>query len=167
MAMNLTEYGIFNENSDIRAHVSDHVVYVFRTHLAIKAIRNTEYRKVTATQPGINCPTARGFLVPPSDIEDCRTCRYVSWEYWGYYDQAWPTDSKGRWAVQCVVDMLAIGRFPLWLQAKQTADVTLDIEGTDILLAANQRIQVKCDYPAAKTGNLYLQTHEANPLHKY
>ena len=163
----LVEHGIFCEKSDIRAHVSNRIVYVFKTRLVVKTISENRYRSVFAKQPGVKYATARGFLVPPKDIPGCQLCRHEPWPYWSYFDAKWDTSRKGRWAVCCVTDMIERGRFPLWLPAKQTRDIQLDRAGTDIVVAADKRIQVKCDYPASKTGNLYIQTHEINPLNKH
>lgn len=165
--MSLHEYGITEEQSDIRAHVSDRVVYVFQTHKMLEILKQNKYPSREAFQPGHNEATARGYLVPHKEVAEVRVLKYTSWPWWSYYSEKWDTSRKGRWAVVCVTDLLKIGRFPLWIEAEQTKDIQLDINGTDILAAAKVHIQVKCDYPAVKTGNLYIQTHEQNPLNRY
>lgn len=163
---NLYKYGIFEEKSDIRAHVSNQKIYVFKTDIVKTLLNNPEkkFKQVPAYQQNFDKPTAYGYLIPPKEIEDLIELYFKSWQGWSSFNPDWSTADKGRWAVNCVVELLKIGRLPLWIQADQTEDVRLDIEGTDILICFNKRIQVKCDYPAAKTGNLYIQTHEINPL---
>jgi hypothetical protein len=163
---NLYKYGIFEEKSDIRAHVSERRIYVFKTNI-VKTLLNNPLKKfklVPAYQPNYDKPTAYGYLVPPVEIEDLIELNFKSWQGWNLFSANWNTARKGKWAVSCIVDLLKIGRFPLWVEVEQTEDVKLDIEGTDILICFNKKIQVKCDYPATKSGNLFLQTHEINPL---
>ncbi|MEN6569026.1 MAG: hypothetical protein ABFC18_03335 [Rikenellaceae bacterium] len=166
----LVRYGIFEEDSDIRAHVSDKRIFVFKTTNGVEAINKYYLGKtdlIYAKQPNYIIPTGAGYLVKHTDITDLRILKYESWEGWDLWDKTWGTSLKGKWAVDCVRELLKIGRFPLWIEARQTNDVKIDIEGTDILITMNQKIQVKCDYPAVKTGNLYLQTHESNPYKIY
>jgi hypothetical protein len=167
MTEELKEHGIFQENSDIRAHVSDRVVYVCQTKEIITALKNNEFTKKFAYQQNYDKPTACGYLVTQSKIIDLRVLNFKSWNGWTFYKSEWNTSEKGKWAVKCITELIKIGRFPFWLNAEQNKDVELDIKGTDILIAMNQKIQVKCDYPALKTGNLYIQTHEINPYKMY
>jgi len=163
----LFEYGIFQEESDIRAHVSNRTIYVFKTSEVIKCLTKYKFRQVPAYQPGYDKPTAMGYLVQPDKINDIRKLKFVSWYGWDSYSEDWSTTVKGNWAVECVIELIRIGRFPFWIEAKQTQDKVIDIKGTDVLICMNQKIQVKCDYPAIKTGNLYIQTHEINPFKNY
>ena len=167
MATNLYKYGIFDEDSDIREHVAcNKAVYVFKTQECINALSNNEFKIRYAYQPGYRSATAQGLLVKPKFIKDIRELFYKSWNGWEHFDNNWGTTMKGKFAVRCVLDLLKIGRFPLWIEAEQTKDTKIDISGTDILLVMDKRIQVKCDWPAGDTGNLYIQTHEINPLKK-
>jgi len=65
---------------------------------------------------------------------------------------------------------MRLGMFPLWARAKESDLAKLQIEGTDVLLVGEWRIQVKCDFYAgdgshpSATGNLFLQTAELNPF---
>lgn len=164
----LIPYGILTEKSDIRAHVSNKVVYVFKTQNCIELIKtNKDLPYRLASQSGCDFATAKGYLIKPEMINDIRVLKFHSWGRWGEFLDSWTTTQKGLWAVDCIVELIRMARFPFWIEAKQTNDVKLDISGTDILLFMNQRIQVKCDYPASKTGNLYIQTHELNPLKRY
>ena len=167
METNLYEYGIFDEVSDIRAHVaSNKIIYVFKTKNCVSLLKEQSFKQVHAYQPGYDYPTAKGYLVKPNLIEDMRQLKYISWNGWEHFSEDWDTTMKGKFAVRCVLDLLKDGRFPLWIEAKQTNDIKIDISGTDILLVMDKKIQVKCDWPAGKTGNLYIQTHEINPLKK-
>lgn len=160
----LYPYGIFKENSDIRAHVTNGLIYVFKTSYIIENINSNTWPQTFAYQKNCSLPTAYGYLIKPETILDFRKLVFSSWDKWSVYNNDWNTTEKGKWAVNCITDLLKIGRFPLWLDAKQTEDKKIDIDGTDILLYMNLRIQVKCDYPARDTGNVFIQTHERNPL---
>jgi hypothetical protein len=60
------------------------------------------------------------------------------------------------------------GRFPFWLDATEDERQNVQILGTDILVFARKKVQVKCDYKAGDkpegSGNLFLQRAERNPL---
>lgn len=166
----LCEYGIQTEGSDIRAHVSvvNKTVYAFQTEAGIKAISDNDAPTRTATQPGVDGPTAEGWLVKPEWIDDIRALRFLSWPHWGEFTQDMTTSQKGDLAVRCVIDIMAAGRFPLWIEAGEATDKDVQISGVDILLCCKKRIQVKCDWRAGEkplgTGNLFLQKAERNPL---
>lgn len=165
----LTKYGIFEEKSNIRAHVTHQKVYVFKTIEVIKYLNNKsdELNLVPAYQPNYDEPTAYGYLIKPDVINDIRQLRFVSWSGWKEFDDKWSTTEKGNWAVKCITELIIKGRFPFWIEAKRNNNITIDIEGTDILIVMDQRIQVKCDYPAYRTGNLFIQTYEKNPFKLY
>lgn len=160
----LTKYGIFEENSDIRAHVSKGIIFVFKTCEVINAIKLNNCEKKYAFQSNYDNPTALGYIVKQDLIKDIRKLNFVSWDGWELFNPDWRTTDKGKWAISCVTELIKNGRFPFWLDVEQTKDVKIDINGTDIIVAMNQKIQVKCDYPAKETGNLYIQTHEKNPF---
>lgn len=161
------KYGIAEEDSDIRAHVSDAVAFVFQTAIIKRLVSENKYKEKVAYQKGYNKPTARGLLVPITSVPNLRKIPFASWARVGEYNKTMSTTEKGEWAVSLVIDLLKCGRFPIWIKAEQTQDRTVDIQGTDILLFMGRKIQVKCDYPAKATGNLYIQTHEINPLKQY
>lgn len=172
MSAELHEHGVHTERSDIRAHVSStgRVVYVFRTAAGLEAIERTKPPLVSARQRGVAGITARGWCVRIADIEDVRCVRYVSWPRWhefGDADELGDTSVLGSLAVACVLDVMRLGRFPFWVDAAETSDEELQVEGTDIIVALGKRIQVKCDRKAARTGNVFLQHSESNPLRKY
>lgn len=164
--MNLFEYGILSEQSDIRAHVSvcNQHVYVFQTSAGRDAVLSKEYRVAKAYQKGVTGATAEGWLVPIIDIKDIRSLFFKTFD-WHLFDENETTTHKGECAAKCVIELFKRGRFPLWIDALEEADNrTMQISGTDLLVVCNKRIQIKCDWNAGKTGNLYLQKAERNPL---
>jgi len=168
----LFEYGIQTERSDVRAHVSavNRSVYVFPTANAIAAIEREQPVLRTATQPGVQGPTAEGWLVRPEWIADLRTLRFLSWSGWPEYNATMTTSEKGAWAVRCVIEAMRIGRFPFWVDATEDERADVQIEGTDILVFCRKRVQVKCDArsgPPPGTGNLFIQRAERNPLKRH
>lgn len=129
-------------------------------------------------QPCIEYETARGLLVPLEDINP----QYVlmseeyPWEQWYAYLKTCRnnelTTQKGRMAVNCVTNAIRMNKFPLWVCGHINNDREIDIQGTDIIVSASRRIQVKYDeraYPRIMggSGNLFIQTHECNPMKNY
>ncbi len=172
----LVEYGILQEKSDVRAHVSvvGRCVYVYPTSAGVSCVRSGKYRKAGASQEiyGRKEQTAVGCLVPPSDILGCSVVDIPDhiMEKANFRKIDTTTD-KGKKAVRVVQWLLRAGRFPLWPESTEVTDEQMQLEGTDILLTMNLRIQVKCDWKAGDrpgcTGNLYLQTAESNPLKQH
>jgi hypothetical protein len=165
----LFEYGIQLENSDIRAHVSpkNQTIYVFETKKGRQAIETHKPVEKFGYQKGFDEPTAKGWLVKPYWINDIREINFKEYEYWNLFDDNWTTTIKGRFAVDCVKKLLKCGRFPIWIDAQEDDREKIQIRGTDIVLYANKRIQVKCDSHVAATGNLYLQSAERNPFKRH
>lgn len=168
----LVDYGIIQEKSDIRAHVSvaGKCVYVYPTNAGIEAIRKGSYRKAPAYTGDIK--TAEGYLVPPKDISLCRTIEipdHIMQK--ANFDEADTTTQKGDKAVRVVRWLLSTGRFPLWTDSRVIEDHDLQIDGMDIVVRMNTRIQVKCDWRAGNgqgcTGNLFLQVAECNPYGRH
>lgn len=165
MNKTLVPYGIQNEGSDYRAHVSPtaRAVFVYRTKAGIAAVTSGKYRDKPASQNGII--TARGYPVPWHDIKGIRRIEIP--------DSIWKKASiqetdglgeKGRKAVRVVCWMLNNGLFPLSASHEVIEDAEMQVSGLDIVVKTRARIQVKCDYAAGKTGNLYLQVAECNPF---
>lgn len=169
----LVNYGIQNEESDLRCHVCvlAQKVYVYKTNNGAEAIKLLPpTRERTVKTNGI--VTARGFLTKPSEIngiesllldEECLRNANIL-----LYDT--PTQ-KGNKAVMIARRLLGMGRFPLLpVTANLVTDKDLQIKGTDIevTLSVSVRIQVKCDYKGGVgngcTGFLFLQTKECNPF---
>lgn len=164
----LIEYGIHTEDSDIRAHCSPSTmkVYVYRTKAGLEALSKKEYKVKPAFQPGVSGPTATGWLVPPGDIPGLRTIP-LGPTWWKKFHKEDSTSNKGKAAVELVVELLKIGHFPLWISAGESSDSDVQIKGTDIVIFARKKIQVKCDWHAgdpSKSGCLFLQQSERNPL---
>lgn len=167
-------HGIQNEQSDIRAHVGvlARKMFVFQTRDGAELIARGRYRPLSATQPGVNGPTASGYAPRLSDFSDLRIIDGVPDALWEDWSDRLPTGEKGRRAVEVVVWALAHGRFPLWVaHQKDEGSLDIQINGTDIVVSSQQRIQVKCDYRAGRredhpscTGRLFLQVMERNPL---
>jgi|TARA_R110000824_G_C14859724_1_gene641039 hypothetical protein len=167
IAPSLREHGIQTEDSDIRCHVAPGTrnVFVFRTAAALHVMGDGPER--TASQPGVSGVTGRGRVVPWDAIPGMRRIRWYSVEWWTWFARDQSTSEKGAHAVQVVQHLLGAGRFPLWCgDVDESKDATIQIAGTDIVVAGRWRIQVKCDYDAGPggTGNLFLQTAECNPL---
>ena len=172
----LFDYGIAQEHSDIRAHVSPtcRAVFVYRTKDMLALISARCFPERDATQEGANGrPTGRGFIVPVSEVPDIRTVRPSEWRWRNFPPKHGSTTTeKGRAAVEIVQQALEAGRFPLWVGGAEAEDRETQIEGTDIIVCCNHRIQVKCDYEAGPkaeggTGNLFIQTAEANPFKRH
>jgi len=168
----LVEYGITVEKSDIGVHVCPlaRKVYVYQTASGLKAIKVGQHRKAPAYTQGIL--TAEGYLVPPQDIENCRMVSLPAaiWEM-AAFDEADSTSDKGEKAVRVVSWMLKEGILPLWVHPELVDDYERQIEGSDIVVEATFRIQVKCDWRGGEgdgcTGNLFLQVAESNPNRAY
>lgn len=165
MSNKLTEYGILQEFSDIRAHVSvsNRSVYVFQTLRAIDAIARTDPPIVTAKQKNSDDVTASGWLVKIKDISGCQQVFFPGFK-WSKFKPSMSTSEKGKLAVKCVLGLLELGKIPIHVVAKECDDQKLQLKGVDILLDVQKRIQVKCDWDAGKTGNLFLQKAECNPF---
>lgn len=165
----LFEYGIQVEHSDIRAHVSvvNRTIYVFETYRGVEAIEKYKPERRMAFQPGVEYPTADGWLVKPEWIADLRRLKFHSWGEWGSFNSSLSTSAKGALAVECVTDAIRAGRFPFWLSTEEDTRENIQIKGTDIVVFCRKKIQVKCDWKCGDTplgtGNLYLQRAERNP----
>jgi len=171
-------YGIHNEQSDLRVHVCPQArsIYVYPTASGIAAIDPNIHQKVKGYQDGIDYPTAEGFLVPPMGIAQCilLQVRPSVWDTLSF-STADTTTVKGVKAVRLVVGMLKAGLFPLPGLPEENIDRLIQINGTDITVEIMQRIvriQVKCDYPGGEkrfggTGRLFLQIAEINPLGRH
>ena len=172
----LFEYGIQLERSDVRVHVSPATcsLYVFSTVIAQKLLdmRGAEFPERSAYQPGIEYVTAIGKLVPCHEMPQLRMVTLKDYAWWRKFNRTDPTTRKGRMAVSVACWALRNGYLPLWIPGgTESKSHKLQRSGTDILLWANLRIQVKCDWFAGPvdlggSGNLFLQQAELNP-HKH
>jgi hypothetical protein len=173
----LFEYGIQLERSDIRVHVSPSTrrLYVFPTAEAQRLLdqRGADFPAVTATQPGVEYVTAIGKLVPCNDMPLLQVVTLDHYAWWQKFKPTYATSTKGRMAVSIVLWALRNGRLPLWIRdARESASCKVQRSGTDILIWARFRIQVKCDWSAGPvewggSGNIFLQEAELNPLKRH
>lgn len=169
----LADYGIHNEASDLRLHVCFVVrrLYVYPTQSGVKAIRRGSYRKRPAYQQGLK--TAEGYLVPPEDIPGLfEVCpRADIWQL-GECHEFMNTSEKGKAAVVIAMEAMRRGNVPIPLMAEEVSEFNAQVEGVDVIVRGNARIQVKCDYKGGVkslggTGNLFLQVAESNPFKRY
>jgi len=181
MSQDLINYGIQNEQSDIRVHVCPTVkrVYVYPTICGLRAIETGNYPIHNGYQKGVDEPTAKGYLVPPFDIEKCvgLVFRQIAWDTVRFSPDD-TTTVKGQKAVRLVEALLKSGLFPVPFLGTEITDKDIQIEGTDIIVnlgigeEKSLHLQVKCDYPGGErelggTGNLFLQVAERNPMKHY
>jgi hypothetical protein len=176
--LELVDYGIQTEESQIRVHVCPLAerVYVYPTECGVKAVKSGLYRKSPGYQDGVQVPTAMGYVVPPDEIEKCIgiSFRPSVWRALQFSEDDTLTE-KGRKAVHLIMEMLREGLFPIGALGQEITAKDVQIKGTDIIIKAGaiaQRdliIQVKCDYRGGPkelggTGNLFLQVAECNPF---
>lgn len=169
----MREYGIADEESDIRVHVSPlaKTFYVFKTSDIKKLIKENSYEIKEAYQPNVPEPTAIGYLVPIEKVPNLKAIHLPEAKIWAMFGKKdnLSTSKKGELATRAVLAMLSKGKFPLEIMAKSEEDIDLQISGTDIHIRLDLKIQVKCDWLAASkenggTGNFYIQKDEINPL---
>lgn len=173
----LVEYGIQNDESDLRIHVcvTARVLYLYATHQGRQAIAKNNYPRVPGFQMvgGQKVKTAEGYLVPPEEIPGiiCLQLPGWIWTMHGILRQDSPT-RKGAQALEIVRAGLKIGRIPLPTTSEIITEEAAQLGGIDLVATTHMRIQVKCDYDGGYkvlggTGHLYLQIAERNPTNSY
>ena len=159
----LVNYGIQNEDSDLRAHVSvcNATVYVFPTENGRKAIaENNIQGKPAYTGTTV---TAFGYPVPFRKIANIQAVKIPQWIFENEnFLHSDTTSQKGNKAVNIVKTMILKGLIQIALTPTEITEKTMQIKGTDIHVTANCKIQDKCDWRAGETGNVYLQVAERN-----
>lgn len=182
----LVEHGITKEESDIRAHVgvAAGVVYVFSTNKALSVVEAGDYRRVPvfSNVNGQRMQTAIGHVVPVSDLSPVELPAMDIISRAGFTDGGYThTSDKGRKAQWTVEQLLKLGRFPLPAHPSIVKNVDIQRRGFDLVVRGEWRIEVKCDWKAGRfdpvrhsqalkhelTGNIFLQTHECNPLRQW
>jgi len=173
----LYNYGIQNEESDIRVHVCPIAkrVYVYPTACGLAAVKSGKHPKKSGYQKGFNLPTATGYLVPPFQIKRCVSIKMRDsvWASLNFKENE-TTIQKGTKAERLVEGMILNGLLPIPALTKKISRKDLQIKGQDIIIPSGAitqtdiRIQVKCDFPGGEkslggTGNLFLQVQERNP----
>lgn len=163
----MIKHGIEEERSDIRVHVFYNNACVYETQKMRDYLReNSSLRTANATTivGGSEIKTSRGILVPVSE------CEFICKVETGCVPpELGPNDhsEKGRWAADVVANMARKGMLPLFIRdASESWERSVQIEGTDVIVKELFRIQTKCDLRISDTGNLFVQTHEINPLQK-
>ena len=167
----LFEYGIQTEHSDVRAHVSvcNCTLYIFPTKNGIAAVKAHAAPLASAGQNGVIGRTAEGWKVRHEWIADLRIRKFSSWDGWKRFapdPKDMTTSARGKLAVECVIEVMRRGYFPFWLDATEDERENVQIQGTDILVFCRKKVQVKCDWRAGETGNVFLQRAERNPLRR-
>jgi len=165
----LHSYGIAEEQSDIRAHVTfpGRRVTVYRTADMVRLIKNKQYRMALAEQPCVTGATGQGYLVPIDDICPSRVLPLKGFPWYLFDYKKMNLTQRGDAAMKVVMTVIRANIFPLWLHGEES-NKEENVAGIDIVVNAKRRIQVKCDwgaYPKAEggTGNLFVQTAERNP----
>jgi len=169
----LVNYGIQNEVADLRFHVGviTRMVFIFEPKYVLKLIASCKYSSASAYTGNIK--TANGYLIPPGDIPNLRETR-IPWDIFtdGQFNEKDNTTQKGIKALNVVRKMIRCGIISTILTTVEVNDKDLQIEGTDIMPILAESYQVKCDWKAGPkslggSGNLYIQTAECNPLHRW
>lgn len=169
----LVDYGIQNEESDIRVHIcpQTNMAYVYQTQLCRDVVTSGNFRQGQAYTG--NIVTGVGYLVPPEQIPECVGIDLLSSGSAGIpFSSGESTSLKGDKAVQVVKHLIDTKQFPVKMKITDIDDKTMQISGTDIVIQTKLKIQVKCDYrggPRSRggTGNLFIQTKECNPYHRH
>ena len=179
----MVRYGIREEGSHFRVHVCYPIMrmYVFSTDKGRGALMRAEregLRRMTVLTGDI--PTAYGYAIPISWIEGISDV-LIPLDLWKRYPierKIMVTSQMGQLAAYIVYESLLRNLVPLPVQPNHADTKALQIEGTDILINAILKLQVKCDMPGgdsrycdlngrAATGNLFIQTDECNPYKRY
>lgn len=186
----LIEYGIQNEESDFRFHVSffTGTAYRFPTKIGRQIVNDCidgllNYERFESSQPGTNQITGVGYKVPHEDIEECveipiphnflREADFdPDWIYVeggslpppNFYNRS--TSEKGRAAEKITELLLENQLVPLPLESKFIEQKDIQQQGKDFFIKAKIWIEAKCDAWGGRTG-LRLQTHELNPFKRF
>lgn len=173
---NLVKYGHQTERSDYRIHVGYKVrqIYVFETRDSVRASARcvsegmkevNVYTGDLLTARGIKCPT---IYIPglqtvdiPADLAEANKIYETD-----------DTSVKGLLAARIALSLIKRGKVSLRSNGFEVNTVAAQIDGTDIVIENRLKIQVKCDFKAGPrsvggTGNVFLQTWEANPYKKH
>lgn len=146
-------------------------LYIFATENALRTIEDGNYPilLVWTLVDGVWVITAEGYPVPPEDIKNCKKIRIPQELFEKFPIKKNDNPSvKGQQAVKIVKSMFKRELIPIELNVKEVEEEEMQIEGIDMIVIKDIRIQTKCDYAAGKggTGNLFLQIRECNP-YKY
>lgn len=165
--LELFPYGIQTENSDFRVHVCVKAkqVWYYPTSAGILAMFNYPLKDA---YDSYGKHSGKGHLVPCRSIEGVKLLKSdPNWFSIFSKDQHHDDETgKGNKAVQVVRNIIYHGNFPFCVKdARSVDDIKLQIEGVDLLVLGDTKIQVKCDWKGGDwpgTGKLYLQVAERN-----
>lgn len=164
----MIKHGIEDEHSDIRVHVFSNMACVFETQKMrdyLQSSRSLIQASASTEIRGTKIKTSHGILVPVSKCEFI--CEVVTGEAAPVFGASDHTE-KGRWAAGVVALMARRGILPLFIRdASESWERSVQLEGTDVIVQERFLIQTKCDLRISETGNLFIQTHEINPLQKH
>lgn len=167
--MNLTNYGIMDEQVHLRVHVCviAQKAYAFIPGNARKAIEAGNYRLISVRPPWAGGQeTARGYCVPVRDIIGIQCFDVPDLIKAQNFSQTDNPSVGGKKAQNVVVQMARQGIFCPPCEPEVIGDEERQIAHIDLLLWNVFQMQVKLDskggvHPQA-TGNLFLQTCERN-----
>lgn len=174
----LVDYGIEQEDVDVRIHVGFQTqkVFIYWREDVIEIMNS--YQTRSAYQGNIE--TARGRIVPYDNIPNiCFVEIPMNILMGNWCEQKDDETKKGKCALTIVRMMIENGELQrgcpqfFGLMSQDVNDLDMQIKGTDIIVTANcPTIQVKCDWKAGPkdaggTGNLYIQAQECNPHGKH
>lgn len=149
----LVPYGPLETRCDYLVHVSVDNVYCFSHSEACRIVRqNPPLEPRTVRHPLTGEITAIGLCVPWRSIPGL-----VRRPVPAYLRQALPLTGsmqvRGKNAEE-------IAQWMCNQETEPVLDRGLQIHGVDLVTADGLWLQVKCDVPADRTGNLFIQTHE-------
>lgn len=169
---NLTPYGIYSEKAEVVIHVCPVVrkCYLFFTEIVRSLLTENprKYKYVFVRQPnkeGVQVVTAKGYLVPPGDIANCRVYDIPdSLLQRGKFSKVDSCGDKGGKAEWLAAQMIENGYLYVPPLKVHSSDKELQLQGFDLMFP---HIEVKMDYKGGPkelggTGNLFIQTSEAN-----
>jgi hypothetical protein len=172
----LVPYGIFDDKADMRFHVSvvTRTVFVFEPVNALAAIEARSYPLVfakTKDETGEDIVTGQGYLIPPGDINGCRSVPipFHLFDQIGFDSQDGST-AKGAKAERLVLWMIDAGFISTVIRKVAVTERELQVSGADVIMA--RVLQIKLDWKAGSrqlggSGHLFIQTAECNPQQQY
>ncbi len=179
----LIDYGIQTETSDYRVHVgySSQHIFVFPTKIGkslyaeIITSQRLQLKRIPSfDRYGNRIVTATGYAVPISDFNKLQEILIPVDIYHKYHIlyKGESTTASGQKAVCIVKEMLLKHLIVLPIEVHDVTEKTLQIEGNDIIVKMNLRLQIKSDYLAGRRehggkGNIFLQDKECNPFRRF
>lgn len=169
----LYEYGIADEQSDLRIHVCVKArrLYVYQTEVVRELLTVRDYPLRSASQNGQL--TAYGYVIPWRDIPNIKEEEVAAdiWKVIPIGRDMDPTE-KGRRAAEIARAFLQTGTLRFAPLVEVVHDFDRQLAGADLVVSIRRIVQVKCDYNGGNkayggTGNLFIQTAERNPHQRH